>query len=272
MRQPEGRKRFAKKSLGQNFLSDPNFIRKIVASLGVSEGDRVFEIGPGRGALTEALIESGADVLAVELDRDLVPILRSQFSSTGKFEVIEGDALEIDFTKLAKDGRVKLAANLPYYISTAILQRLAAQRSAFSELVVMLQKEVVERIAAEPGSKERGYLSVIIQENFSTQKLFDVPPRAFRPAPKVWSAVIRLVPKEGSQAGDAELFEKVVSAGFAQRRKTILNNLKASRLLDDDTQAAKALAESGIEPTRRAETLTLEEWHALAASVASASR
>lgn len=253
---------FAKKSFGQNFLVNESYIGRIVDAVGPAEDDLVIEIGPGRGALTERLVDRAGKVVALELDRDLHPYLSQKFESVQNFELVKGDALDFDFAELAaKQGkRAKLVANLPYNISTAILQRLIDQRTAFSGMVLMFQREVVERITAPPGSGERGFLTVITEAYLDTEYLFDVPPQAFRPAPKVYSSVARLVPKEEGtiEIGDPALFRKLVSAGFAQKRKTILNNLKNARDIVGD--AAGVLEKSGIDPSRRAETLTLDEW------------
>jgi 16S rRNA (adenine1518-N6/adenine1519-N6)-dimethyltransferase len=270
------RPRYAKKELGQNFLTDPRVIERIVAELHITIDDTIIEIGPGRGALTEKLVATGARVIAIELDRDLVAELTDRFAEAPNFTVIEGDASTMDLREVVaetetrlrlgsisdKDARgpAKLAANLPYYISTAILQRLIEQRETFSELVLMFQKEVVDRITAAPGNSERGFLTVLTEAAFDVTRLFDVPPKAFRPVPKVTSSVVRLIPKSASVADGAE-FRKLVSAGFAQKRKTLLNNLKTSY-----PDAAKALDGSGVDPKRRAEGLTLEEWRRLLSS------
>ncbi|HEX8638413.1 MAG TPA: rRNA adenine dimethyltransferase family protein, partial [Pyrinomonadaceae bacterium] len=160
---------------------------------------------------------------------------------------------------------VKLVANLPYYISTAILQKLIEQRAVFSEMVLMFQREVVKRITAQAGGKERGFLSVLVQNYLETEKLFDVPPTAFRPAPKVWSAVVRLKPKVDVEIINEQLFREIVSAAFAQKRKTIFNNLKnSSPVLSERIGDVHRLLENcGIEPSRRAETLEIEEWRCL---------
>jgi 16S rRNA (adenine1518-N6/adenine1519-N6)-dimethyltransferase len=253
---------FAKKSFGQNFLVDETYIRKIVDAVGPSADDLVIEIGPGRGALTERLLEKAGKVIALELDRDLHPFLTREFGAVENFQLIDGDALHFDFAALAAEHnkKAKIVANLPYNISTAILQRLIDQRAAVSEMVLMFQREVVERITAPPGSGERGFLTVLVEAYLNAEDLFDVPPQAFRPAPKVYSSVARLMPKDetGIQIGDPRLFRRLVSAGFAQKRKTILNNLKnAGEMVGD---AAGLLESAGIEPRRRAETLTLDEW------------
>jgi 16S rRNA (adenine1518-N6/adenine1519-N6)-dimethyltransferase len=262
---------YAKKSFGQNFLIDSNYIEKIISSLNVQTGEAIVEIGPGRGALTRKLIERNATVFAVELDRDLIPILESEFADNENFILIENDALKLDFRQFVVSDRerVKLIANLPYYISTAILQKLIEQREVFSELILMLQREVVERITAPAGSSARGYLSVFVEAYCKVEKLFDVPPTAFRPIPKVWSAVIKLkIRNEGLITKDIEgeqVFWEIVSAGFAQKRKTIFNNLKNARseLLGEVVRGKtieEVLAAAQIEKSRRAESLTLEEW------------
>lgn len=263
-------KPFAKKSLGQNFLTDENYIKKIVGALELQKDETVIEIGPGRGALTEKLIEKAGNVIAIELDSDLIPLLNNSFGQNQNFRLIESDALKIDFSTIRNPQSAvhnKLAANLPYYISTAILQHLAVHRNSFSELVLMLQKEVVERITAEPGNSERGFLTVLIEAFFESEKLFDVPPNAFFPAPKVWSAIVKLTPKENSFA-DIEterLFKEIISAGFAQKRKTISNNLK--NYLNDKIETEKILTGSEIESNRRAETLTIEEWKKIVSEI-----
>lgn len=252
-------KPFAKKSLGQNFLVDAPVVNRIVSILDLSPEDLVIEIGPGRGALTGQILKTGAHLTAIELDRDLISLLESQFSSSKNFSVIEADILDVDFSNLLrsniKDQRsAKIVANLPYYISTAILKKLADQREHFSKLILMFQREVVERIAAKPGSSARGYLTVLVESAFEVEKLFDVSPTAFRPAPKVWSSVVRLTPKS-LEINEYDSFLVLVSSAFGQKRKTILNNLKTKY-----SNVANALESSGISGDRRAETLTLAEW------------
>lgn len=265
-------KPFAKKSFGQNFLIDQNYISKIISALNPKPIETIIEIGAGRGALTKSLVESGADVIAIELDRDLIPLLENEFGGENNFRLVEEDALKIDFAQILqpenKKTKAKLVANLPYYISTAILQKLIEQRENFSELVLMLQKEVVERITAEAGQKERGFLTVLIGAFFETQMLFDVPPTAFRPVPKVWSAVIRLKTKAEmeNQIKDEQLFREIISRGFGQKRKTILNNLKNLNYFKDlnNKSPEEVLSLLHIYPQRRAETLTVDEWVSLA--------
>jgi 16S rRNA (adenine1518-N6/adenine1519-N6)-dimethyltransferase len=267
----------AKKRLGQNFLVDERYARRIVNALKARAGETVVEIGPGRGALTALLVESGARVVAVEFDRELVPLLRERFAGRDNYELVEADALEVDYCSTVEPaGRAGVVANLPYNISTAILQRLIGQRRCISEMVLMLQREVVERITARPGSTERGYLTVLVEAFCEAEALFDVPPAAFRPVPKVWSTVARLRVREDTLRGaDDPLLWRVVSAGFAQRRKTIQNNLRhAPEALRERVEAAggapSVLEAAGVEPSRRAETLTLEEWLGIAHAIAAA--
>lgn len=262
---------FAKKSFGQNFLVDGNYVEKIINSLNLKSDETIIEIGAGRGALTRKLVERAGKAIAIELDQDLIPILKSEFEDAANFVLVENDVLKVDFAELFEESgiKVKLVANLPYYISTAVLQRLIEQRDVFSELVLMLQREVVDRITAKAGNSERGFLSVLVEAYCETEKLFDVPPQAFRPIPKVWSSVVKLKLK-GSRlitpnVQEEELFWEIVSAGFRQKRKTIFNNLKnAPQYLRDKLAKNKTLENvlesAAIEKNRRAESLTLEEW------------
>lgn len=246
---------FAKKSFGQNFLVDERVVGKIIDALNLDGSETVIEIGAGRGALTERLIEKAGKVVAIELDRDLIPVLQARFGVFGNFRLVEADALKANFAEIiGTDEKVKLVANLPYNISTAILQRLSDHRHIFSELILMFQREVVERITARPGHKERGFLSVLVEASFDSQKLFDVPGKAFRPVPMVMSSVVRLTPID-TQIDDPILFRKIVSKGFLQKRKTIFNNFKG-----DFEDAKKILEAAGIDANRRSETLSLIEW------------
>ncbi|HEY0004029.1 MAG TPA: 16S rRNA (adenine(1518)-N(6)/adenine(1519)-N(6))-dimethyltransferase RsmA [Pyrinomonadaceae bacterium] len=262
----------AKKSFGQNFLVDERVIERIIGALDPRAGETLIEIGPGRGALTAHLVERAGSLLAVEFDSDLIPLLRERFDGYHNFTLVEADALTVDLCALvAPAAQARIIANLPYYISTAILQRLIEQRRCLTEMVLMLQREVVQRITAPPGSSERGFLSVLVQAYWETEALFDVAPGAFRPAPKVWSTVARLFVREQSAASvsDHALLWRIVSAGFAQRRKTMLNNLRHAPLdlrerIEKAGGAAALLDASQIESQRRAETLTLEEWSRIA--------
>jgi 16S rRNA (adenine1518-N6/adenine1519-N6)-dimethyltransferase len=254
---------YAKKSFGQNFLVDQNYINRIIAALDPKPGETIIEIGAGRGALTENLVESEANVVAIELEHGMISVLRERFAGKKNFTLIEADALKIDFCELTKfrdrKSRVKLVANLPYYISTAILQKLIEQHEVFEEMILMFQREVVERITAPIGNSERGFLTVLTEAYLTAEKLFDVPPKAFRPAPKVQSAVVRLLPKIAIEIEDEKSFRQTISAGFRQKRKTITNNLKS-----EFENVERVLAVCGIEGQRRAETLTLDEWKCLA--------
>ncbi len=204
----------------------------------------------------------------------MIAVLNGKFGEKENFKLVEADALKINFREIIqkpetgnqKPKSAKLVANLPYYISTAILQKLIEQREVFSEMILMFQREVVERITAKPGNSGRGFLTVLVEAYLKTEKLFDVPPNAFRPAPKVQSAVVRLITKgEEDFIGDEKLFREIISAGFQQKRKTILNNLKNSppELLEKFADAEILLNKCGIDPRRRAETLTIDEWKSI---------
>lgn len=263
MKYRKDKEAFAKKSLGQNFLADGAYVEKIISAVDPQGDETIVEIGAGRGALTERLVELAREVIAVELDRDLIPELARRFGQTNGFRLVEENALKIDFASYRpQDGsRLKLVANLPYYISTAILQRLIEQRNEFSSMVLMFQREVVDRITAGPGTSERGYLTVLVEAFLHVERLFDVPPTAFRPVPKVWSAVVRIIPKESETAVPAN-FREIVSSGFRQKRKTLANNLKL-----EFPAIADELDKCGINAKSRAEDLTLDDWLALAGAI-----
>ena len=258
---------FAKKSFGQNFLVDPTFISKIVDAVHSTSSDTIVEIGAGRGALTGPLIERCRRLVAIELDKALVPILHEKFDDKENFELISADVLTLDLSTIlsSSDTRVKLVANLPYYISTAVLLHLLPSRELFSNIVLMFQREVVERITARPGTSERGFLTVMVEAFLEADKLFDVPPTAFRPIPKVWSSVVRLRPRTdvGPLIENEAAFEKLVGAAFRQKRKTILNNLKSASGELNIADPDHLLTSSDIDPKRRAETLTTGEWKRL---------
>lgn len=260
------------KRLGQNFLVDKRVIERIVSALHPRPDETIVEIGPGQGALTESLLERTGQLVAVEFDRYLIPILEDKFGSRNNFRLVHSDALVTEFCEVIQPAtHARVVANLPYNIATAILQRLIEQRRCLTEMVLMLQKEVVDRITAPPGSKERGFLSVFVEAYCETEKLFDVGPGSFRPAPKIWSSVIRLTPKPepGFPVKDERLLWQVVGAGFAQRRKTILNNLRsAPSPLQEKVKAhggaSIVLCQAEVDLQRRAETLALDEWARIA--------
>ena len=254
--------------LGQHFLRDQRIIQRIIEALAPRADETIVEIGPGTGALTTQLVERAGRVVAVEFDSKLAPLLSERFASFANFKLVMADALATDFCKEILPARsARLVANLPYNISTAILQRLIAQRACFEELVLMLQREVVERVLALPGTTDRGFISVLVEAYCETEKLFDVAPGAFRPPPKVWSSVMRLNfrPRINTEVKDEALLWEVVSAGFAQKRKTIFNNLRNAsgrlqEILKSNGGASIVLCKANVELQRRAETLTIEEW------------
>lgn len=251
-----------KKSLGQNFLTDPNYVRKIVDAAAVVPSDQVLEIGPGLGHLTRELAARAGKVLAIELDGRVIPHLEEEFGSASNVEIVKADALLFPYEGL--QGTWKVVANLPYYISTPLVQKLLAMRRVFASLTIMLQKEVAERIVASPGGKDYGVLSVQVQYAAHPRIAFTVPAGAFTPRPKVDSAVMVLAlrPAPAVAVINEESFFRVVKAAFSQRRKTLRNSL--SQLGFDSAALKNAEHLSGIDLGRRAETLTLEEFGALA--------
>jgi|SRR5918911_1221752 16S rRNA (adenine1518-N6/adenine1519-N6)-dimethyltransferase len=257
-----------KRRFGQNFLADERVVERIVREVSPRRDETIVEIGPGRGALTSRLIDQAGRLVAIELDRDLVPLLQEKFGGCENFALVEADALTVDLCEtISPSKQARVVANLPYYISTAILQRLIEQRACLTEMILMLQREVVERITAPPAASERGFLSVLVEAYCETATLFDVAPTAFRPVPKVWSSVVRLRlrPRIAVEVSDEHLLWRIVSAGFAQRRKTIFNNLRHSppdllARIEKAGGADRALKNAGIEARCRAEVLTLEEW------------
>jgi 16S rRNA (adenine1518-N6/adenine1519-N6)-dimethyltransferase len=248
-----------KKRFGQHFLHDHGVVQRILDAFDPQPGETLVEIGPGPGALTRPLLERCTTLHVVELDRDLAAHLRTGFPPA-QLAVHEADALKFDFCSLVPEGgRLRIIGNLPYNISTPLLFHLLEQRHCIGDMLFMLQKEVVDRMAAAPGGKDYGRLSVMLQWQLRVEKLFDVPPGAFTPPPKVDSSVVRLVPHALApvQVRDAAAFAQVVRAAFAQRRKTLRNNLKG-------LMPAATLESLGIDPQRRAETLTLVEFAAVA--------
>lgn len=257
---------YPKKRFGQHFLSDKNFIRKIVERAGVSPGDLCLEIGPGRGALTEMLLEAGARVTAIEFDADLIAYLRERFSPTGAFDLIEKDALRVSYTGLSREagGRFKVVSNLPYNISGPLLARFIEERSAFDSLMLMLQREVALKVCGRPGTKDYGSLSVMSQTFFDCRVEFGVPRHLFKPVPKVDSNVVsmRRLDQPRVEVIDPVFFRAVVRAAFGMRRKTLLNALSALGIPKDGL--TYAMNSCSIDPVRRGETLTLAEFSSLA--------
>ena len=251
----------AEKSLGQNFLLDLNLTGRIARCAGSLEGETVIEIGPGPGGLTRAILANGASrLIAVEKDRRCLPALADIASAwPGRLEVYNEDALELDETALF-EGRAKIIANLPYNVATALLIKWLASPERFSSLTLMFQKEVADRITATPSTKAYGRLSILCQWLCTVSRQFDISPRAFTPPPKVTSTVVLLTPRaEPAFPADKATLEKVVAAAFGQRRKMLRASLKPL-----GKPAEEMLAAAGIEPTRRAEELTVEEFCTLA--------
>ena len=254
-------KHVPRKRFGQHFLADEHYVDRIVAAVDPRPGQNIVEIGPGLAALTAKLVARAGHVTAVEIDRDLVAALRDRFDAA-RLTLVEGDALDFDFASLGSDLRV--VGNLPYNISSPLLFHLAAQAGAIRALTVMLQKEVVDRMTAAPGTPEYGRLTVMLQVVFAIERLFVVPPGAFRPPPKVDSAVARLTPlrERAPRIADPGLYSRLVAAAFSQRRKTLRNALAA--LCDAD-----AIRRAEIDPGLRGEVLSVADFVRLANSLAS---
>ncbi|HTV79637.1 MAG TPA: 16S rRNA (adenine(1518)-N(6)/adenine(1519)-N(6))-dimethyltransferase RsmA [Steroidobacteraceae bacterium] len=254
----------ARKRFGQHFLHDPGVIGRIARAIDAGPTDHLLEIGPGRGALTHVLLEGAyATFDAVEIDRDLAGQLRPLLALARGATLHEGDALEFDFAKLAQQrgGRLRVIGNLPYNISTPLLFRLIAAAPAILDLHVMLQREVVARMAAAPGTTDYGRLTVMLAPWVSVEQLFDIGPGAFKPPPRVWSAVARLRVREQPAFAVAPQFAQVVTAAFSQRRKTLRNALRG--LL-----AAADIEACGVDPAARAETVAPEAFNRLALRIA----
>ena len=248
-----------KKRLGQHFLHERGIISKIVLAVDPRPGDRLVEIGPGQGAITFPLLERHGDLTVIEFDRDLIEPLTQAAQGRGTLQVIHRDVLQVDFTELAAGGTIRLVGNLPYNLSSPILFHALDHAAVVRDMHFMLQKEVVDRMAAGPGSKTYGRLGVMLQAYCRVTPLFDVPPGAFRPPPKVDSAVVRLVPKAPGEirVEDAAMFSRVVRDAFNQRRKTLRNAL--SNIGD-----AAAIEAGGVDPTLRAEQVPVDAFVALA--------
>ena len=252
------------KRLGQNFLIRPDVVAQIAETADLKPGDPVLEIGPGIGTLTQALAETGAAVTAVEIDSHLLPVLDKTLEHYDNVRIIHGDILKTDIAELMGHKPFKVCANLPYYITTPIIMTLLEERLPMERLVVMVQKEVAERMTASPGSRIYGALSVAVQYYTQPEIIFEIPPKAFMPAPEVTSAVVCLdVRKEPPvSVMEEKRFFQVVKAAFSQRRKTFANTLKAAGVSKDGVAAN--LADCGIEGSRRGETFSLDEFAAIA--------
>jgi 16S rRNA (adenine1518-N6/adenine1519-N6)-dimethyltransferase len=251
-----------RKRFGQHFLHDPGILRKIVQAIQPVPGENVVEIGPGEGVLTLPLLRALGRLTVIELDRDLVPRLRAAAEGIGDLTIVNADVLTIDFSALAQDGALRVVGNLPYNISSPILFHCIEHIDAIRDMHFMLQKEVVDRMAAAPGSKVYGRLSVMLQLACRVEPLLAVPPGAFRPPPKVDSAVVRLTPRPRGERtfGNRALIERVVKAAFGQRRKTLANAL-------GDLADAAAFDAAGVDPRTRAEQLAPAAFIRLAQAI-----
>jgi len=252
-----------RKRFGQHFLHERGVIERLLRAIDPAAGQRFVEIGPGEGALTLPLLSRTGTLTAIELDRDLIPRLREFAAPVGELEIVEADALTVDLSALARGAPMRLVGNLPYNISTPLLFHALEHAEAIRDMHFMLQKEVVDRMAADSGSKTYGRLSVMLQARCRVEYLFKVPPGAFRPPPKVDSAIVRLTPLPAADVGyrDHATLERVVRHAFAQRRKTLHNAL--SGVADDDT-----MRRAGVDPKARAEDVAVAGFVALANEVA----
>lgn len=253
-----------RKGLGQHFLVDQGVVREILRMAALTREDTVIEVGSGLGSLTMALAEVAGKVIALEKDEKLYALLQDRLASYPHVERVRTDALFFDYASL--EPGTKVVSNLPYSIATPLLFRFIEQRGRITEMVLMFQKEVADRLMAPPGGKEYGSLSLAVRLYSQVEKGFKVPPSAFWPRPKVESMVVRLtlLTKPRVELANEKLFFEVVRASFAQRRKTLLNNLKRANLLGCDPRFwEEACRQLGIDPTRRGETLSLEEFAAL---------
>ncbi|MBC6696356.1 16S rRNA (adenine(1518)-N(6)/adenine(1519)-N(6))-dimethyltransferase RsmA [Terrisporobacter mayombei] len=260
------------KSLGQNFLIDTNVIDRILEGARVQEGDYVIEVGPGIGTLTKEMGRTAEKVVAIEIDKTLIPILEETLSDFPNIEVVNQDILKVDVQELVKEklngGPVKLIANLPYYITTPIVMKFLEEDIPVTDIVVMVQKEVADRMNAQPNSKDYGALSVAVQYYCDTEIVAKAPRHMFMPQPNVDSTVIGLHVREEKKynVDNEEVFFKTVKASFGQRRKTLLNSLGGLGFLNKD-EIRTALQEANIDEKRRGETLSIEEFASLSNAV-----
>lgn len=256
----------AKKSLGQHFLADLNFCRKIVRYAGLTPSDRVVEIGAGTGQLTAVLLQQARQVIALEFDENLVEHLRKRFqaelaASEPRLEIRQVDVLHWNGQDLPEEDPVKLVGNLPYNISTRILAKTTEFKDRFHSFTFMVQKEVAQRILAQPGSKDYGYLTLLLEYHFHREAGFDAPPGVFVPPPRVWSHVMKILPRTGGQE-DPQPLMTLIQQAFQHRRKTLWNNLLRASFPRPHLQRAFRLC--GLGPRRRPEEVTLQEFQCLA--------
>ncbi|WP_370589222.1 16S rRNA (adenine(1518)-N(6)/adenine(1519)-N(6))-dimethyltransferase RsmA [Thermoactinomyces sp. CICC 10521] len=257
-----------KKSLGQNFLTDSHVLDKIIRAADLTPDSGVIEIGPGIGALTERIADQAKKVVAVEIDGRLVPVLKDLFQTRPQVEIVHGDALTVDLHALVDEyfqevNSLHVVANLPYYVTSPIVIRLLTERLPLKNIVIMIQKEVADRMTAKPGTKDYSSLSVLVQYFAEAKEVARVPSHVFVPRPQVDSAVACLTIRDqpAVEVGNQSLFFKIVRAAFAQRRKTLLNSLHANLLTSlDKAEVERLLREADIDPKRRGETLDLAEY------------
>lgn len=259
------------KSLGQNFLIDGNIVRKICEEGNITKEDNILEIGPGIGTLTEELSLRANKVVAIELDNKLLPILKDTLKNYSNIEIIHGDILKVDLNKIIEEnfnnGPIKVVANLPYYITTPIIGRLIEEDIGLHSIIVMVQKEVADRVVADPGSKDFSSLSVFVQYYTEPEIILQVPKTVFMPRPKVDSAVLKLELKEEKlNLVNKELFFKIVKAAFSQRRKTLANSLTSKEIGLTKKEIKEVLKKSNIDSTKRAEDLSVEDFVKISAN------
>ncbi len=264
-----------KKQFGQNFISDDHLLAKIVEAAEITPEDVVIEIGPGAATLTAALAEKAAQVIAIEIDKDLFPIIERRMAGYSNFELVAGDAMKVDFDALAAKYEAKsykVVANLPYYITTPIVMRFLEEGFRVSELVIMVQQEVADRFLANPGTKAYGAITAAINYYGSVSRAFNVPRTMFTPRPEVDSSIVKIKCYENKpfEADDEKLLRRVIKAAFGQRRKTLNNALKALNLPKEELDEALKTAE--IDASLRGETLSIEEFVCLSNAISKISK
>ena len=263
----------ANKSLGQNFLVDDNVIESIIESSEIEKEDLIIEIGPGLGVLTDRLLKKSDNVVVIELDKRMIAILKNRFCLNKNLEIINDDVLKVDLEELIKNkkqqkqiNKVKIVANLPYYISTPIIMKLLENQLEINEIIVMVQKEVAERLSAKTGEREAGAITYAVEYYAQAKKIIDVPKESFIPSPKVESQVIKLEVRKNPKikVEDEKLLFDIIQKSFMQRRKTLSNALINSRILENKEEVEEMFKILGIESNIRGEKLTLEEFGKIA--------